>query len=151
MFSKVSRQTVWLVALCGLNVACARDPEPVAAAPQSQASVPATTVAGSPALNISFNMDPNPPQAGDNKLEVSVKQADGTPLTDATVTAVFYMPAMPSMGMPEMRSTFALSSTGNGIYRGTGELVMSGTWDVTVNVARGQEKLGNKKLTIIAK
>lgn len=150
MFNKVSRQSVWLVVLCGLNVACSRDPEPVAAVQQPQATA-AGAAAGTQALSISFQMNPDPPQAGDNKVEVSVKQADGTPLTDATVTAVFYMPAMPSMSMPEMRSTFALSSAGNGIYRGTGDLVMSGTWDVTVNVVRGQEKVGSKKLTVIAK
>jgi len=96
-------------------------------------------------------MNPDPPQAGDNKVEVSVKQADGTPLTDATVTAVFYMPAMPSMNMPEMRDMFALKPVGNGTYAGPVQLSMSGTWMVTVKVSRSSEELGNQRFTIIAK
>ena len=82
-------------------------------------------------------------------LEVSLMQA-GAPVIDATVTAVFYMPAMPSMSMPEMRSTFPLQAAGDGIYRGTGNLSMGGTWNVTVTASRTGETLGRGKYTIIA-
>jgi nitrogen fixation protein FixH len=102
-------------------------------------------------LNISFKSDPDPPRSGDNNLEVSVVGSDGKPVDDATVTAQFYMPAMPSMSMPEMRNSFTLQPAGNGAYRGKGQLQMGGTWDVTVNVARNGEKIGSKKLTVIGK
>lgn len=144
---------VRLAAVCIATTACNRAPEAEPSA--GVASTSATSaVVGNPAdqaLNISFKTKPDPAKAGDNTIEVVVKNADGTPLTDATVSAIFYMPAMPSMNMPEMRSTFPLTTQGEGRYEGKGELVMSGTWDVTVSVLRGQEKLGSKKLTIIAK
>ena len=101
-------------------------------------------------VSISFKVDPDPPRSGDNRLEVSVAKA-GVPVSDATVAASFYMPAMPSMSMPEMRSTFALQPAGNGIYRGNGNLVMGGTWSVTVTALRAGESLGSSKFTVIAK
>ena len=113
---------------------------------------PASPVAAVPMpLNISFKSDPDPVRTGPNNLEVKVLGADGKPVTDATVSAAFFMPAMPSMNMPAMRNTVPLQSAGNGVYRGTGQLEMGGTWDVTVNVSRNGEKLGSKKLTVIGK
>ena len=135
-----------LAAVASVSImACADSADAPAKTPVATAA-PATQ-----ALNIAFKNDPNPPRSGDNTVEVTVINADGSPLNDATVAATFYMPAMPSMSMPEMRSVFPLKSEGNGRYRGTGQLVMSGTWEVTVNVSRGSEKLGSKKLTVIAK
>ena len=133
--------------ICGvlgiaLLTGCAREP----ATPASP--VPATSGQG---LQIGFTGNPDPLRAGSNSVEVMVKQPDGTPVTDASVTAVFYMAAMPSMNMPEMRSTFTLNPVGNGLYRGDGELVMSGNWDVTVTVQREGVKLGTRKLTVVAK
>jgi nitrogen fixation protein FixH len=119
----------------------------------SGAAAPAAPVAGSAAagqdLNITFKSDPDPPKTGDNKVEINVLGADGKPVDDATVTAQFYMPAMPSMNMPEMRNNVALQPAGNGVYRGTSQLEMGGTWNVTVNVMRNGEKIGSKKLTLI--
>jgi hypothetical protein len=129
--------------VCALGYACSKAPEPTMPVPHQDANANG--------LHLSFATDPNPPQAGSNSVQVSVTQADGKPLVDATVTAIFYMPAMPSMSMPEMRSSFPLESTGGGIYRGTGDLVMSGTWDVTVNVVRNGEKLASGKYTVIAR
>ena len=102
-------------------------------------------------LAIAFRSEPDPPEAGDNTFEVTVKQPDGSPVTDASVMAVFSMPAMPSMNMPAMRSTATLSHEASGRYRGTGQLLMGGTWNVTVVVARGLEQLGSKKFSVIAK
>lgn len=134
-----------VIASCSI-MACADSAD----TPAAKAS-PAAATPGSPAINIAFKSDPNPPHSGDNKLEVTISNADGSPLNDATVTATFFMPAMPSMNMPEMRSVFALDNEGGGRYRGAGKLVMNGTWEVTVNVMRGAEKLGSRKLTVIAK
>jgi hypothetical protein len=72
-------------------------------------------------------------------------------VTDATVTTVFSMPAMPSMNMPAMRSTATLAHDAAGRYRGTGQLSMGGTWNVTVTVSRGPDELGRKTFSIIAK
>jgi hypothetical protein len=76
---------------------------------------------------------------------------DGAPVSDAAVTAVFSMPPMPSMNMPEMRSTATLAPHGDGRYRGTGQLSMAGTWNVRVTVTRDSKELGTKSLSIVAK
>ena len=73
------------------------------------------------------------------------------PVSDATVTAVFSMPAMPSMNMPAMRTTVTLAPDGEGRYRGTGQLSMAGTWNVHVTATRDSKELGSKSLSIVAK
>lgn len=115
------------------------------------ADAPAAASTSSQSFNIDFKTDPSPPQSGENTVEVTITNANGSALNDANVEAIFYMPAMPSMNMPEMRSVFSLKNEGNGRYRGAGRLVMNGTWEVTVNVTRGGDKLGSKRMTIVAK
>lgn len=115
------------------------------------AAVSQSTAAGTEGLAIDFRSEPDPPEAGDNTFEVTVKQPDGSPVTDATVTAVFSMPAMPSMNMPAMRSTTTLAHDASGRYRGTGQLSMEGTWTVTVTVSRGPEELGRRNFSVIAR
>ena len=83
-------------------------------------------------MTVTFLSAPDPPKSGDNSFLVTVKQPDGTPVTDGQVKAVFSMPAMPSMNMPAMRSEAALSPQGSGVYRGNGQLGMSGTWNVEI-------------------
>jgi nitrogen fixation protein FixH len=102
-------------------------------------------------LSISFRSEPDPPEAGDNTFEVTVKQPDGSPVIDATVTTVFSMPAMPSMNMPAMRGTATLTHEASGRYRGSGQLSMGGTWTVIVTVSRGSQELGSKKFSVVAK
>jgi nitrogen fixation protein FixH len=101
-------------------------------------------------LTVTFASAPDPPAEGDNTFDVTVRQSDGSPVTDATVTAVFSMPAMPSMNMPAMRSEAVLQHDADGRYRGTGQLSMGGTWNVAVTVARGDEELGTRRLSIVA-
>jgi YtkA-like protein len=80
-----------------------------------------------------------------------VKQPDGSPLADGTVKAVFTMPAMPSMNMPAMRADAALTPQGGGVYRGTGQLSMAGTWNVEISVARNGQAAGTAKFSVVAK
>lgn len=106
-----------------------------------------TTGAG---MEIGVAIEPNPPTLGDNTIGVTVKK-DGAPVTDATVTTVFSMPAMPAMNMPEMRSSATLTPAGEGRYRGVGQLSMAGTWNVRVTVTRNGQELGTKNVSIVAK
>jgi hypothetical protein len=47
------------------------------------------------------------------------------------------MPAMPSMGMPEMRSSFDLAwNAAQHAYAGKGQPGMTGSWSVTVEARR---------------
>ena len=99
---------------------------------------------------ITFRTDPDPVRTGENTLEATVVQ-DGKPVTDATVSAEFFMAAMPAMNMPEMRTTADLAHEGNGTYRGKGQVTMAGAWDVTVKALRGGQEIGRTKTTVMAK
>jgi Cu(I)/Ag(I) efflux system membrane fusion protein/cobalt-zinc-cadmium efflux system membrane fusion protein len=87
---------------------------------------------------IEFNANPDPLKAGgDNTFEARVLDTDGKPVADAQVVLTFVMPAMPSMNMPEMKSTVALQWTPNrSMYVGTGHPSMAGTWNLIVEARR---------------
>jgi len=112
----------------------------------------ARTGAAAPSgTQITFRTVPDPPKTGDNQLEATVKDASGTPIADAEVTVQFFMPAMPTMNMPAMRSEAKLAPTGGGVYRGNGQVMMAGRWDTTVTVVRGGQRLGSTQLPVVAK
>lgn len=119
---------------------------------EQSAGLEGTAVAatGDPSMMIAFRTL-SAPSKGDNTLEAMVTRADGTPITDATVSVTFRMPPMPSMNMPEMHSTASLTHTGGGRYVGTGALEMAGTWNVTVAVSRDGAQTGSARFTVIAK
>ena len=108
---------------------------------------------GAPAerLDITFQPQPDPPRTGDNTLEVSVKDASGRPIADADVSVTFFMPAMPTMNMPAMRTETKLSPAGGGVYRGTGQVMMGGRWDVTVTVTKNGQRLGSRQFATVAR
>jgi hypothetical protein len=105
--------------------------------------------AGTQPVDMTFRTDPDPVRTGENSFEVVLRQ-DGTPVTDATVTTELFMAAMPSMNMPEMRTSAELSHQGDGMYRGTGQVMMAGDWDVTVTAMRGGQELASRKVTVTA-
>ena len=118
-------------------------------APAAGNAVPAAT--STEGVTIDFSSEPDPPKSGDNTIEVTVRQPDGTAITDAMVTAVFSMPAMPAMNMPAMRTEATLSHVEGGRYQGMGQLSMSGTWNVTVTATRDGEPIGRRSFSIVAK
>jgi hypothetical protein len=104
-------------------------------------SAPASPSSGSvdaAAAKLDFHADNNPLKAGeDNLFRVALTDADGKPIVDAHVTVTFVMPAMPSMGMPEMKSSFELPwAAAQHAYTGKGQPGMSGSWNVTVEARR---------------
>jgi len=125
-----------------LGTACGDDRSAAPPAAQSGSSTGA--------LSITFRTL-GTPQSGENKVEAVVKQADGKPVTDANVAVTFRMPAMPSMNMPEMHSTTALTHQGDGRYVGTGQLEMAGSWNVTVNVSRNGAQVASSRFALQAK
>ena len=94
-------------------------------------------------------MQPSAAKTGDNQFEVMVKGADGNPVTDADVSVVLVMPKTATMA--EMRNEVKLKSSGNGMYMGSGNVMMAGKWTATVMVMKGGKDLGQKKLTLTAK
>ena len=124
---------------------------PAASDSEGQARPPALATTSNQGVTIDFRSEPDPPKSGDNTIEVTVRQADGSPITDAAVTAVFSMPAMPAMNMPAMRAEAKLSHVEGGRYQGMGQLSMSGTWNVTVTATRDGEPIGRRSFSIVAK
>ena len=102
-----------------------------------------------PAAAVVFTVrtDPAPPRSGKNDFEVTLKDAEGKPIADAAVSLAFYMPAMPSM----KTDAAPLTSAGNGVYKGSGTVGMSGDWDVTITASRKGQTLATKKVKLTAK
>jgi hypothetical protein len=113
-------------------------------APATGISTPGQTV------DVTLTSEPSPPRSGENTFEVMV-MSGGQPVTDADVSVEFFMAAMPSMNMPEMRNTVALKHEEGGRYRGAGNVMMAGNWDATVRVRRGGQEIGSQRFPITAK
>lgn len=116
---------------------------PVAAA-NGAASAPAEK------LQIDFATDPAPPRKGANIVRIKLAGADGKPSTGVQVSAMFFMPAMPAMGMAAEHAQAAITEKGNGLYEGPLQLETGGTFTVTVTVKRGGQTIGSKKISVTA-
>jgi len=101
-------------------------------------------------IQIDLSTQPSPPHTGANAVRVKLTGADGKPLAGAQVTATFFMPAMPEMGMAAEHAAAALADKGNGLYEGSLQLDTGGTWKVTVTVQRGGGTLATKQLSLTA-
>jgi RND family efflux transporter MFP subunit len=102
-------------------------------------------------FKVSFRSDPATPQGGaEAALHVSVQDAAGKPVTDVQVHVTLFMPAMPAMGMAEMREAAVLGWRGSD-YVGSIKVPTPGTWTVTVEVSRGGELLTNYRTSLNAK
>ena len=100
---------------------------------------------------VSFRSDPTTPQGGSEAaLHVSVQDAAGKTVTDAQVKVTLFMPAMPAMGMAEMREAVTLTTNGSE-YGGRIKVPTPGTWTVTVEVSRGGHLLTNFRGSLSAK
>ena len=116
--------------------------------PPGAASVPSAQAAQ---FDIAFRAQPDPPTTGENVFEVTVKDRSGQPVSDADVSVQLFMPAMPTMNMPAMRNEVKLPHAGGGVYRGPGQVLMAGTWDVTVTVTRAGQQIGSRKFPLLAR
>jgi membrane fusion protein, copper/silver efflux system len=112
------------------------------------ASAPA---ADGQALRVTLTSEPDPPRAGTVTFVAGVTTADGQPVTDAEVAVALFMPAMPSMNMPAMRSDGRLSHAGAGQYRGRVEVLMSGRWDATVTVTQAGRVVATRNVSLNAR
>ena len=92
----------------------------------------------SSAVKIDLHVDPNPMKAGeDNQFQATLADVNGKLIPDARVTVTLVMPAMPAMGMPEMKSSCELVwKTGSQMYVGKGQAPMPGTWNVLVEARK---------------
>jgi hypothetical protein len=134
-----------------LSFGCGQGQAPAAGGNETPSRPASSATSATEGVAIDFHSQPDPPKSGDNTIEVTVRQPDGTAITDAAVTAVFSMPAMPAMNMPAMRAEAKLSHVEGGLYRGMGQLSMAGTWNVTVTATRDGEPVGRRSFSIVAK
>ncbi len=111
---------------------------------------PAASSAPATQIQVDLSTDPSPPRKGANAVRVKLTGPDGRPVPGAQVTASFFMPAMPAMGMAAERDAATLSDKGNGSYEGSIQLSTGGTWQVTVTVQRGGQTVGTKQLSVSA-
>jgi len=63
-------------------------------------------------------------------------------VTDLQVKVTLIMPAMPAMGMGEMRATSDLTWKSSD-YAGTIQVPTAGSWNVEVNASRNGQLLGS--------
>jgi Cu(I)/Ag(I) efflux system membrane fusion protein/cobalt-zinc-cadmium efflux system membrane fusion protein len=114
---------------------------------------PAPSAAATPAaqsVGIDFATEPSPPRKGSNTVRVRLTGPDGKPLTGATVTATFFMPAMPAMGMGAQRAAATLAEQSPGAYSGPLQLGSGGAWQVTIAVLRGGQTVAAKQFSVDA-
>jgi Cu(I)/Ag(I) efflux system membrane fusion protein/cobalt-zinc-cadmium efflux system membrane fusion protein len=101
-------------------------------------------------MQIALTTDPSPARTGSNMVRVTLMGVDGKPVTGAQVSVVFFMPAMPAMGMAAMRMPVTLAEKGSGRYEGMLQLDSGGTWEVTVTVERGGQVVATKQMSVNA-
>ncbi len=101
-----------------------------------------TSEANASNYRITMQSEPAAPKGGsEGTFHVTVTGPDGKPVTDAQVQMTLVMPAMPSMGMGEMRSAIDFMWNGSE-YVGKGTVAMAGPWNVTVEARRNGQLLG---------
>ena len=80
-----------------------------------------------------------------------MKDPAGRPIADADVVVQLFMPAMPTMSMPAMRNETKLAPAGGGTYRGPGQVVTGGRWDVTVTVSNRGQRVGSRQFALVVR
>jgi uncharacterized GH25 family protein len=89
------------------------------------------TVAGD--LTITLSIERYPLVKGDNMLSVKAVDASGKPVTDATVSVHYFMPAMPGMAPMDFNTQAVLKGDQ---YVFSANVPMEGGWKTEVSVAR---------------
>jgi multidrug efflux pump subunit AcrA (membrane-fusion protein) len=105
-------------------------------------------VADAHPATLAITTDPSPPAKGKNFVQVTLADSSGAPISGAKVEVVFFMPAMPSMGMAAVRAESALADQGRGKYRGEITLASGGTFTVTVSAHMTGRSIANQQMSI---
>lgn len=99
---------------------------------------------------LSVRIDPESPKGGTEvTLHVTVRDARGA-VTDAHVAGTLLMPAMPAMGMAEMRETAVLTWNGKE-YVGKVKVQSEGSWSLTVEARHEGRRLGTYRGSVSAR
>ena len=101
-----------------------------------------------PAATIEMKTEPNPPQKGKNHVTVAIRDATGKPISGATVSVVFFMPAMPAMGMAAMRSAVNATDQGDGKYVASVTLDSGGTWQASASASKDGNQIATMQTNV---
>jgi hypothetical protein len=96
---------------------------------------------------VEISIDKNPPVAGNNNIEIAVKDAAGKALTDAKVMVEYSMAPMPGMPAANYKAEAALKGDK---YKATMNLSMAGPWSIAIKITRA-DKTHTAKFTVDAK
>ncbi|MDT0617458.1 efflux RND transporter periplasmic adaptor subunit [Salinisphaera sp. P385] len=102
----------------------------------------ATTYESGP-FRVTVDINPEAPQVGDNQFMVKVADAQGNPITGASIKAYGEMPAMGAMA--SMRAPADLDEVEPGLYAGPLNLEMRGEWPLSLYIQKdgvGETRLG---------
>jgi hypothetical protein len=86
--------------------------------------------------SVGVTIDKNPPIAGKNNVDVSVKDAKGMAVTDAKVVVEYSMPAMSGMPAANYKTNAELKGD---TYKAVIEPSMSGSWNMAIKISRGNK------------
>ena len=109
-------------------------------------AAPGTTAA----FHVAFHAAPEPAAGKQADFHVSVTDAGGKAVSDAQVSVTLLMPAMPAMGMAEIRQSAGLKWDGTQ-YSGSMTIPTAGSWNVTVEVNRSGQRLATYRTSLRAK
>jgi Cu(I)/Ag(I) efflux system membrane fusion protein len=119
---------------------------------QPAAGVPSSLNAATGATKIELRAAGELKGGQDNTFKATLTDASGKPVGDAQVTITLVMPAMPSMNMPEMKNSFALSwAPGPQMYVGQGKVPMAGSWNALVEARRNGTVIASAHTRLSAK
>src|ERR1700688_1089049 len=86
---------------------------------------------------ITLRTEPNPAKgSAGNTFHISVADSGGKSISDATLKITLVMPAMPEMGMAEMKVTPTVAWNGSD-YSGKANIPSAGLWNVTIQALKG--------------
>lgn len=81
---------------------------------------------------LGVTVQPQTPRVGENTLTVRLRNTDGKPIIGARIRAVAEMPAMGAM--PAMQAPAEMAEIEPGVYRGTFDLSMEGSWPLSLAI-----------------
>jgi hypothetical protein len=95
-------------------------------------------------LAVELILDKNPPITGKNSATITIKDAGGQAVTDASVRVEYGMAAMPGMPAMNYKSDAVVKE---GVYQAPLELSMSGPWFVNAKILKNN-KVSTAKFNI---
>lgn len=94
---------------------------------------------GFSAIQIKLVPKTNPPQSGENELEMTLTDAQGKAVDNAQVQMIVFMPAMGTM--PRMDEKVQIEPKKGGKYAAKFDLSMGGTWEITATIKSGKDQV----------